>query len=200
MSYSLEGRLLEVCNCDAICPCWIGEDPDYGTCESIAAWHVDRGTINGVDVSDRTLAIIVHIPGNLLKGNWRAVICVDDRATADQQDALLSVWSGKLGGPVADLAGLIGEVVAVERVPITFNVEGGKGRIQLGNLGEAELAPYQGATGKTTALTDTVFSTIPGSPAYVGKAASFQLTAPHYGFNLTLSGHNAVQGHFKFEA
>ncbi len=153
MSYSLEGRLLEVCNCDAICPCWIGEDPDYGTC-----------------------------------------------ATADQQDALLSVWSGKLGGPVADLAGLIGEVVAVERVPITFNVEGGKGRIQLGNLGEAELAPYQGATGKTTALTDTVFSTIPGSPAYVGKAASFQLTAPHYGFNLTLSGHNAVQGHFKFEA
>ena len=32
MAYHLEGRLLEVCNCRVLCPCWIGEDPDNGTC------------------------------------------------------------------------------------------------------------------------------------------------------------------------
>jgi hypothetical protein len=33
-------------------------------------------------------------------------------------DALLKVYTGKLGGPIADIAKLVGEVVAVERVPI----------------------------------------------------------------------------------
>ena len=50
MAYHLEGRLLEVCNCRVLCPCWIGEDPDYGTCDTIVAWHFDKGTIDGVDV------------------------------------------------------------------------------------------------------------------------------------------------------
>ena len=43
--YVLEGRLLEVCDCGVLCPCWIGEDPDNGTCESVVAYHFDRGTI-----------------------------------------------------------------------------------------------------------------------------------------------------------
>jgi len=51
MAYHLEGRLLEVCDCRVLCPCWIGEDPDNGTCESMQAWHFDKGTINGIDVS-----------------------------------------------------------------------------------------------------------------------------------------------------
>ncbi|MCA3824999.1 MAG: DUF1326 domain-containing protein, partial [Burkholderia sp.] len=48
MSYHLEGRLLEVCNCRVLCPCWIGEDPDFGVCDTIVAWHVDKGTVDGV--------------------------------------------------------------------------------------------------------------------------------------------------------
>ena len=44
MAYHLEGRLLEVCNCRVLCPCWIGEDPDFGTCDTIVAWHFDKGT------------------------------------------------------------------------------------------------------------------------------------------------------------
>lgn len=32
MSYHLEGRLLEVCNCKVLCPCRIGEDPDFKAC------------------------------------------------------------------------------------------------------------------------------------------------------------------------
>ena len=33
MGYKLEGRVAEVCDCKAICPCWVGEDPDNGTCD-----------------------------------------------------------------------------------------------------------------------------------------------------------------------
>jgi len=198
MAYQLEGRLLEVCTCNVLCPCWVGEDPDGGTCDTVVAWHIDKGTVNDVDVSGHTLAVLGHIPGNILKGNWRVVVYVDEKATPRQQEALLSVWTGKLGGPVADLAQLIGEVVAVERAPITFAVEKGKGTLRIGSTIEAEMAPFQGGTGKPTTLLDSVFSTIPGAPDYVGKAASFKARNPLLGFDINLRDHNAIQGHFHF--
>jgi hypothetical protein len=201
MAYNLEGRILEVCDCNVLCPCWIGEDADDGTCDAIVAWHIDRGTVDGVDVSGRTLAVMPHIPGNILAGNWKVLVVVDDAASPSQQEALLSVWTGQKGGPVADLAKLIGEVVGVERAPIRFEVTGGKGHLQIGTLAEAELVPYTGPTGAQTTLNESVFSTIPGSPAYVSKALSYKRNTMKYGLaDINLQGHNAVQGTFRFEA
>jgi hypothetical protein len=200
MAYQLEGRLLEACTCNVLCPCWVGRDPDMGTCDGVLAWHFDRGTINGVDVAGRTFTILTHIPGNILQGNWRVVVYVDDGATPEQQQALLDVWTGKLGGPVADLAQLVGEVVAVERAPVKFEFDKGKGTLLIGDAIEAEMEPFRGATGEETALHDTVFTTIPGSPAYVGSASSYKVNVPQHGFSIDLRDHNSVQGSFRFEA
>jgi len=200
MAYHLEGRLLEVCNCRVLCPCWIGEDPDNGTCDTIVAWHFDKGTINGVDVAGSTIAAVAHVPGNILKGNWRAAIYINDKASAKQKDALLEVYTGKLGGPVADLVKLIGEVVSVEQVPITFDVHDGKGTIKIGEVGYAELEPYKGAMGGTTTLTDTIFSTVPGAPVFVGKSPRYRSKNKALGIDLDLQGHNALQSTFKFDA
>ena len=200
-TYTIEGRLLEVCTCAAICPCWVGEDPDGGTCDSSLSWYVDAGTVRGVDVSDRCIALSVHIPGNVLAGNWKAVVYVDDRCTEEQQEALLAVFTGALGGPIADLAALIGEVVAVERAPMTFTVEDGEGTLRVGSVVEAHLAPFQGATGRTTTLSETVFSTIPGSPTVPGKASMFRQSGATLGRpDLDISGRNSVQGAFRFSA
>ena len=76
-----KGRLLEVCDCRVLCPCWIGEDPDNGTCNSVQAWHFDAGKIDGIDVSGRTIAMVAHIPGNVLKGNFRVALYIDDGAS-----------------------------------------------------------------------------------------------------------------------
>ena len=84
--YQLEGSLLEVCDCNTLCPCWIGEDPDGGTCQSVVAYHLDRGLIRGVDVSGLTLVSVVHIPGNVLAGNWRQLVLLDDSATDEVAD------------------------------------------------------------------------------------------------------------------
>ena len=123
MAYDLKGSLLEVCTCEIICPCWVGADPDGGKCEGTMAWHFESGDINGVDVSGLTLGMVANIPGNVLNGNWRAVVYVDENASAEQEEALLSVFTGKEGGPVADMAALVGEVVAVERAAIEFRAE-----------------------------------------------------------------------------
>jgi hypothetical protein len=198
MAYTLEGQLLEVCSCKTLCPCWVGDDPDGGTCEGTLAWHISKGSVDGVDVSGLTFAALAHIPGNVLQGNWRVLGFVDNRATREQQEALVGVFTGKKGGPVADLAQLFGEIVAVERVPMVFEVEEGKGRLRIGSIVEAELEPFRGPEGRPTTLTDTIFTTIPGSPAYVGKAPTYKAKSPVLGIDLELSGHNAIQGSFRF--
>lgn len=77
MAYQLQGRLLEVCDCEVLCPCWIGEHLDYGVCEAALAYHVDKETVEGVDISGLILALIVHILGNVLHGNWKVAVFVD---------------------------------------------------------------------------------------------------------------------------
>ena len=90
-----------------------------------------------------TFAAVMDIPGNVLAGNWRAMVYMDDKSTPQQEEALLNLYTGKLGGPVADLVKLIGEVVGMERVPITFNLEGVSGSVKLGSAAEAELVAYR---------------------------------------------------------
>jgi hypothetical protein len=198
MPYQVEGRILEVCTCNVLCPCWVGEDPDGGTCDGLLAWHIEKGSIEGLDVSGRTIAGLAHIPGNIMKGGWTVRMYLDDKTTPQQQEALLSVWSGKKGGAIADFAKLIGKIESVEKVPISFQLEGVKGSVKIGTALEASLQPFTDAQGRPTTLHDSVFSTIPGSPAFVGKASAFKVKAP--GFDIDLQNHNAISGSFRFAA
>jgi len=200
VGYKLEGTILEVCDCNVLCPCWIGEDPDNGTCDAVVAYHIDKGSVNGTDVSGRTLALLGHIPGNILKGNWKVAIYVDDKASDQQHQALVDVWTGKLGGPVGDLAQLVGDVVAIERAPVTYEIQEGRGTLRIGNAVEAVMEPYRGPTGQVTTLNESIFTTIPGAPAWVAKASTYKRNSSKHGLkDVNLQGHNAIQGSFRFE-
>jgi len=194
-------KILEVCDCNVLCPCWIGEDADNGTCDAVVAYHIDKGDIDGVSVSGLSIALVAHIPGNVLAGNWQVAVFVDDNSTPRQHEALIKVWTGQLGGPVGDLAKLVGEVKAVERVPISFRVEGGQGTLKIGDVVDTAIEPYRGGTGNVTTLNESAFSTIPGSPAYVGKASHYKRQSSRYGLkDVDLHGKNAIQGEFRFVA
>jgi hypothetical protein len=118
----------------------------------------------------------------------------------EQEAAILKVYTGKAGGPVAELVKLVGEVVSVEKVPVTFTVQGGRGTIKLGDAGYAELEPYVSASGATTTLADTVFSTVPGAPVFVGKSPRYKSKNAKLGIDLDITGHNALQSTFVFNS
>ena len=200
MGYHLEGRLLEVCTCNVICPCWVGEDPDGGSCDGMLAWHIDRGQADGVDCAGLTLAGCARIPGNVLAGNWKAAFYVDGKATDAQTDALFKAFSGGLDRPLAEMAKLIGEVVSVERADIEFDVQHGRGTLKVGDVGHAELEPLRGGTGELTTLRDSVFSTIAGAPAYIAKSLRYRNKQDKLGIDLDIAGRNAIQGTFVFDA
>ena len=199
-TYVLDGTLLEACSCGGPCPCWVGDDPDGGRCDSVNAYHIDRGRVGEVDVSNLSFVQVNQIPGNVLSGNWRAVFYIDDKASPDQKEAILNVFSGKLGGPISDVASLVGERVAVHFVPIEHRVEDGQGTLRVGEVVDAEMVPYTDASGRSTTIHDTVFSTIPGSPAYLAKATRHHVNIPEHGMIWEFTGRNAIQGDFHFEA
>ena len=108
------------------------------------------------------------------------------------------MFTGKEGGPVADLVSLVGKVVAIERAPINFQVKSGRGTLSIGDMMTAEMEPFEGATGEPATLHDSAFSTIPGSPAYVGKAPTFRINNETLGMHVDLQNHSSVQGEFHF--
>lgn len=195
--YSLQGTLLEACSCSVLCPCWIGENPDKGTCDAFVAYHFDKGEINGVDVSGLSMVNVVKIPGNVLTPkSWKLLMLIDDRATDEQLKALQDAYFGKLGGPLADLAQLVGEVVGVERAPITHQVRDGAGTLKVGDVLNAVMEPYRGPDGTVTTLRDSIFSTIPGSPAYVAKATKHNVNIPEHKMVWSFEDRNAIQGDY----
>jgi hypothetical protein len=200
-TYKLTGTLLEACSCRTLCRCWIGEDPDGGACNAFAAYHIDKGEINGLDVSGLTYLQVVKIPGNVLvPKSWTRVTFLDGHGTDAQQKAMLDAWHGQLGGPLADLNGLIKEDLGIYNMPIEHQLAGGKGTIVVGDKIRATMVPYKSAYGASTTLHDTVFSTIAGAPAYVSKATEHVVNIPEHGMVWTFKDHNAIQGDFGMEA
>ncbi|HEX9560564.1 MAG TPA: DUF1326 domain-containing protein [Candidatus Dormibacteraeota bacterium] len=198
--YLLEGTLLEACSCGVLCPCWVGENPDLGECFAAIAWHYDKGRIGNVDVSGLTAVSITHIPGNILTPkSWRAVLFIDAKATDEQKNAIVGAIAGEYGGPLADLFQLVGKVEAVKTAPIRHDVEDGHGVLEIPGVLEAEMDPYRNSDGRMTTLRDSIFSTVPGSPAYVSKQSRYRVNLPEFGMVWEYKNSNAVQADYRME-
>ena len=181
-------------------PRWIGEDPDNGECRSALAYRIEAGQIDGVDVSGLTFGVAAFIPGNVLKGGWRVSSVMSTIAlrlsrsrSCSRHSAANSVarWLTSLGWSEKKSRS--------RRAPISFTVEKGRGTLRIGDGIAAEMEPYRGPTGEPTRLVESIFSTIPGSPAYVAKASRFRMEQAEIGVKLDLAGHNAIQGHFEMQ-
>lgn len=135
MSWSVEGTYFENCNCDFACPCSVTTFVSPGTedrCQAIFAFHVNRGEIDGVDVGGHSVAVIADAPPQMIEGNWRVGLLIDDKASKEQADKLAGVFSGQMGGPMATLAPLIGEVLGIEHHPFEFHETGHKHHLAIG--------------------------------------------------------------------
>jgi hypothetical protein len=145
MAWKIEGTYFENCNCDWVCPCSITSFASPATgdrCTVILNYHVSRGEIDGVDVSGRSVSIVADAPKNMLDGNWRVGVIIDDKAGKEQADKLAGVFSGQMGGPMANLAPLIGEVLGIEQQPIDYRDSGHNHHIKIGSGIEIEVEDY----------------------------------------------------------
>lgn len=196
--YRLEGALLESCSCMAPCPCWIGADPDGGSCQAFNAYHIARGSIDGVDVAGCDFIRVLDIPGNVLvPESWRQVFVVDARASDAQAAAILAAYTGSLGGPLADLARLVAETLGVERARISYDVEQGSGALRAERLVSVDVTPFVGTDGTVTTLRDSLLASSPRAPAYIARAEHHDVSLEKYGFEWAFKGRSAIHSEYR---
>ncbi len=63
----------------------------------------------------------------------------NEGASDEQAEKLIQVFSGQLGGPMAGLAPLIGELLGVERVPIEVKDDGVRHSVRIGDGIDSEI-------------------------------------------------------------
>jgi hypothetical protein len=141
MSWSIKGAYVETCSCELMCPCNMSFDhgATYDYCRVTLVFDVREGEVDGTDVGGLVVAAIADTPKVMTEGNWRLGIYVDERATDDQMEKLVGVFSGQLGGPMAGLAPLVGEVLGVERAPIEVVHDGLRHSVRVGDAIEFEI-------------------------------------------------------------
>jgi hypothetical protein len=87
----------------------------------------------------------------MTEGNWRIGVFVDENATDEQADKLVGVFSGQLGGPMAALGPLVGEMLGVERAAFEVEHDGLRHRVRVGDAIEFEIediVPFGVETGE----------------------------------------------------
>jgi hypothetical protein len=136
-SWRVNGQYYETCSCDFICPCITGQmavTPSKGSCTFAMGFQIERGSYETVSLDGLGFIVLGLTPEAMGKGNWSVGLIIDDRASAEQRDAITAVASGTAGGPMAALSGLIGTFLGVEAAPIRFDRSGASWSVTASNL------------------------------------------------------------------
>ncbi|HEY8634987.1 MAG TPA: DUF1326 domain-containing protein, partial [Candidatus Dormibacteraeota bacterium] len=147
MAWKLDGTYFENCNCEMVCPCstsGFAAKASYDRCSFLLVFHVDRGDIEGTDVSGLTIGLLGDSPQVMIEGKWRLGVLLDDKASKEQQEKLVAVFSGQKAGPMAAVAPLVSEMLGLERVPVKYSNEGREHKVQMGPEVHVEVEDFVG--------------------------------------------------------
>ena len=125
--WKVDGQYYETCSCDFVCPCLPGQmavEPSKGSCTFAMAFQIERGSFGATRLDGLGFIVLGFTPGAMGNGNWLVGLVADERASAEQRDAITAIASGAAGGPMAALSGLVGTFLGVEPAPITFDRSG----------------------------------------------------------------------------
>lgn len=164
-SWTASGQYYETCSCDFVCPCILQQmavEPTQGTCTFAMAFQIERGSFGKVSLDGLGFVVLGLTPEAMGKGNWSVGVIADDRATAEQRDAITAIASGSAGGPMAGLSGLIGKFLGVESAPIKFDSTGAKWSVTAGT--QVDMAA-EAAMGINPSATEPLQLSNTGHPA-----------------------------------
>ena len=200
-SWKLQGDYFEGCNCDVICPCIFKGDPDEGNCNLTAAWHIQNGNYDKINVDDLNVAALFHTPGNMATGpKWKAALYIDDRATKEQSDSLIKIFSCQAGGFFHIFAtNFIGEVLGIKSVPIEFGINGKRRLLHIKDSMQLEI---EGVTGgdenQESRIVNQAFSAVPGSDLVMARATKYRYD--DHGMKWDNSGKNGFYCKFRYSS
>ena len=147
--WSIKGELILNCNCTVFCPCVVSlgkHPPTEGYCQAWLGIRIDDGMYDGENISGLNIGMMMDIPGNMGRGNWKAAAFIDERASEKAYTGLVDIFSGKLKGTTGLFKMLVGEFIGAERAPIEYTTEGNTRHLKVGKKITGAITPIGGAS------------------------------------------------------
>ena len=198
MSWNVRGTYFENCPCDMVCPCstsGMSMPADYDRCTVLLAFHIEEGAVDSLDISGLNVAVLADTPKLMTDGNWKLGMFMDAAASKEQAEAIGGVFSGALGGPMAALGPLVGEMLGMETVPMEYVDDGRRHSIKAGDLLDIEIedfVPPGSATGEVSMLTGIALPV--SSTVTIARATRSSINA--FGYGLSQDGKNGHSAPF----
>jgi hypothetical protein len=123
----------------------------YDYCRLTLVFNIREGDVEGTDIGGLKVAAIADTPKVMTEGNWKLGVFIDENATEEQADKLVKVFTGQLGGPMAGLVPLVGEVLGIERAAFDVEDDGVRHSVRVGNSIDFEvedIVPFGVETGQ----------------------------------------------------
>jgi hypothetical protein len=143
-SWSIDGREFTNCNCDLGCPCQFNGRPSRGSCEAVVGIKIDEGNFEDVRLDGLSVVGVFRWPGAIHEGRGKALLVIEERASAAQREALLTILSGQETEPGATIfnvfAATFEEVLDPLFKPIDLDIDVAErtGRIVVPEMVEAK--------------------------------------------------------------
>lgn len=158
--WAIKGELILNCNCTVFCPCVVSlgqHPPTEGYCQTWGGIRIDEGNFGDADLSDLNIGLLIEIPGLMARGNWKAAVFIDDRASDAAYDGLVDIFSGKARGTTGLFSVLVSEFLGAERAEISYENEGKTRRLMVGKKIQGEVVPVEGHKGEDIVITNTQY-------------------------------------------
>jgi len=193
--WRISGEYFEACSCDSVCPCptsGLAARPTKGYCAAGLVFRVEHGQHGKTKLDGLSFAVLLRTPGPMAQGNWTVGLILDERASAEQREALTTIASGQGGGPMAALGPLISRFEGAEAKPIKIEMNGMRRSVSI--PGVLDLA-VEGITGAKQA--EPIYLDNVGHPAASRLALAKASRSHMHAFGIDwddTSGRN--NGHF----
>ena len=139
-----EADYLQACNCDYGCPCEFSAPPTMGYCHGMGAWRIERGDFDGVSLDGLGLGFAATWPKAIHEGNGTVCLIIDERASAEQRDALITIGAGQAGGlPFEILATTFSNVLEPRFEAFEFKIDGVNSSVRVGDRFRIALEPIK---------------------------------------------------------
>jgi hypothetical protein len=135
--WEIEGRELVNCNCAYGCPCQFNALPTHGHCQAAGAIVIDKGHFGDTSLDGKKIAFVFAWPGPIHEGKGKCLPIVDESASEEQRNALLTVMSGQESDPFATMFSVFASTVETvhdpvfARIDFDVDIDARRGRIKV---------------------------------------------------------------------
>jgi hypothetical protein len=143
IKWKLKVEHLMACNCNWGCPCSFESPPTYGTCEAALAYRVVEGKYGDMALNELTWALVAIWPGPLHEGNGRGIVYLDERAGAQEREALEAIATGRAGGPIGIFMSTVTAGVEVRTASIQFREDGKRSSFRVADVVKVQFGPIR---------------------------------------------------------